>query len=101
MRCFTGGLNEKLLAAAGVRLCVPTPEYRRMAYGEQPTFNENKTVSVIYNGEIFDHADCAMKSRPVAIISPHLATRGSPDIGKEYAEDMFVDSTASLAGAVR
>jgi asparagine synthase (glutamine-hydrolysing) len=61
-----------------------------LADGQQPAFNENKTVSVIYNGEIFDHADWRheLKAR-----GHHLTTSCDtellPHMWEEYAEDMF------------
>ena len=66
--------------------------------GQQPAFNETKTVSVIFNGEIFDHDDLASRSQGSRPPSHHVVRhRGSPPpVGRIRRKTCSPSSTASL-----
>lgn len=72
-----------------------------LADGQQPVFNEDKTVSVVYNGEIFDHADWRHDLRTRG---HHLTTSCDtellPHMWEEYAEDMFAKLNGQFAVAL-
>ena len=72
-----------------------------LADGQQPAFNETKTVSVIFNGEIFDHATWRhdLKAR-----GHHLTTSCDtevlPHLWEEYEEDLFAKLNGQFAVAL-
>ena len=72
-----------------------------LADGQQPTYNEDKTVTVIFNGEIFDHAAWRrdLKSRGHALTTS-CDTELLPHLWEEYEEDMFAKLNGQFAVAL-
>ena len=72
-----------------------------LADGQQPMFNERRPVSVVFNGEIFDHATWRhdLKAR-----GHHLTTSATPrssrTCGKNTQEDMFAKLNGQFAVAL-
>ena len=59
-----------------------------LADGQQPVFNEDKTITAIFNGEIFDHDDWrqSLKARG-HVLTTHCDTEIFPHMWEEHAED--------------
>jgi asparagine synthase (glutamine-hydrolysing) len=69
--------------------------------GQQPAFNEDKTVSVLFNGEIFDHPAWRrdLKTRGHRISST-CDTELLPHMWEDYQEDMFAKLNGQFAIAL-
>jgi asparagine synthase (glutamine-hydrolysing) len=72
-----------------------------LADGQQPMFNEDRSVSVIFNGEIYDHDDWRrdLKTRGHTLKS-HCDTEILPHMWEEYREDMFEKLNGQFAFAL-
>lgn len=72
-----------------------------LADGQQPMFNEDKTVAVVFNGEIYDHSDWRydLKNRGHRLTT-HCDTEILPHMWEEYAQDMFAKLNGQFALAM-
>lgn len=72
-----------------------------LADGQQPVFNEDKSITAIFNGEIFDHDDWrqSLKARGHALTT-HCDTEIFPHMWEEHAEDMFAKLNGQFAVAL-
>ncbi|WP_045836670.1 asparagine synthase (glutamine-hydrolyzing) [Hyphomicrobium sp. 99] len=72
-----------------------------LADGQQPVFNEDKQITAIFNGEIYDHDDWRrdLKSRG-HVLTTHCDTEVFPHMWEEYAEDMFEKLNGQFAVAL-
>lgn len=72
-----------------------------LADGRQPMFNEDKTVSVVFNGEIYDQNDWRydLKNRGHRLTT-HCDTEILPHMWEEYAQDMFAKLNGQFALAM-
>src|SRR5690242_8457444 len=61
-----------------------------LADGRQPIFNEDKSVAVVYNGELFDYPEqrAALQARGHTFRT-HCDTEIIPHLWEEHAEDTF------------
>ncbi len=61
-----------------------------LADGQQPIFNEDRTVAVVFNGEFFDHLEkkAELESRGHRFVT-HCDTEIIPHMWEEYGEGMF------------
>ncbi|MCC6418502.1 MAG: asparagine synthase (glutamine-hydrolyzing) [Gemmataceae bacterium] len=61
-----------------------------LADGRQPIFNEDRSVAVVYNGELFDHLGqrAALEARGHRFVT-HCDTEVLPHLWEEHAEGMF------------
>src|SRR5713226_2780789 len=59
--------------------------------GKQPIANEDGSVSVVFNGELFDYPErkAALESRG-HVFRTHCDTELFPHLWEEHGEDMFV-----------
>jgi asparagine synthase (glutamine-hydrolysing) len=72
-----------------------------LADGQQPMFNEDKSVSVVFNGEIYDHDD--WRSDLTArghTLKTHCDTEILPHMWEEHGEDMFEHLNGQFAVAL-
>jgi asparagine synthase (glutamine-hydrolysing) len=69
--------------------------------GQQPVFSEDKKVSAVFNGEIYDHADWRrdLKTRG-HLLSTHCDTEILPHMWEEYEEEMFAKLNGQFAFAL-
>jgi asparagine synthase (glutamine-hydrolysing) len=72
-----------------------------LADGQQPMSNEDHTVSVVFNGEIYDHDDWRrdLKSRGHRLTT-HCDTEILPHMWEEHGEDMFAKLNGQFAVAL-
>lgn len=71
-----------------------------LKHGGQPAFNEDKTVAVIFNGEIFNHLELRKSLINMGHhISNHSDTAVLPHLYEEYGSEMFdrLDGQFSIA----
>jgi asparagine synthase (glutamine-hydrolysing) len=61
-----------------------------LADGRQPLYNEDRSVAVVYNGELFDYPETrqALKGRGHRFVT-HCDTELIPHLWEEHAEGMF------------
>ena len=91
-----GFLLQPGLALASRRLSIVG-----LADGQQPMANEDRSVSVVFNGELFDHAE-----RRAGLVSrghhlrTHCDTEIIPHLWEEYQEGMFVRLRGQFAIAL-
>jgi asparagine synthase (glutamine-hydrolysing) len=80
-----GFLDRPGLALANRRLSIVG-----LADGQQPLFNEDRTVAVVYNGELFDYPEqrAGLESRGHRFLT-HCDTELIPHLWEEHAEDLF------------
>jgi asparagine synthase (glutamine-hydrolysing) len=76
--------------AAGLGLASRRLSIVGLADGRQPIFNEDRSVAVVYNGELFDYPEqrAALESRGHRF-STHCDTEVIPHLWEEQAEGMF------------
>ncbi len=69
--------------------------------GRQPIFNEDHTVAVVYNGELFDYPEkkAALEARGHRFVT-HCDTEVLPHMWEEYGPDMFVHLRGQFAVAL-
>ncbi|MBA2125167.1 asparagine synthase (glutamine-hydrolyzing) [Hyphomicrobium methylovorum] len=69
--------------------------------GHQPMHNETKTVSVVFNGEIYDHDDWRndLTARGHKLVT-HCDTEILPHMWEEYERDMFAKLNGQFAIAL-
>ncbi|HVJ79170.1 MAG TPA: asparagine synthase (glutamine-hydrolyzing) [Hyphomicrobium sp.] len=72
-----------------------------VADGHQPMFNEDKSVAVVFNGEIYDHSDWRrdLETRGHKL-KTHCDTEILPHMWEEYREDMFAKLNGQFAVAM-
>ncbi|HVZ05420.1 asparagine synthase (glutamine-hydrolyzing) [Hyphomicrobium sp.] len=72
-----------------------------LADGQQPMFNEDKSVSVVFNGEIYDQNDWRydLKTRGHKLTT-HCDTEILPHMWEEYGQDMFAKLNGQFAFAL-
>jgi asparagine synthase (glutamine-hydrolysing) len=72
-----------------------------LADGRQPIFNEDRTVAVVYNGELFDHAEqrAALEGRGHRFVT-HCDTEVIPHLWEEHGEETFARLRGQFAVAV-
>ncbi|RUP09037.1 asparagine synthase (glutamine-hydrolyzing) [Hyphomicrobium sp.] len=72
-----------------------------LADGQQPVFNEDKQITAVFNGEIYDHDDWRrdLKSRG-HVLTTHCDTEILPHMWEEHAEDMFAKLNGQFAVAL-
>jgi asparagine synthase (glutamine-hydrolysing) len=72
-----------------------------LADGQQPMFNEDKTVSVVFNGEIYDHGDWRrdLETRGHKL-KTHCDTEILPHMWEEHREEMFAKLNGQFALAL-
>ena len=80
-----GFLQRPGLALASRRLSIVG-----LADGQQPMANEDRSVSVVFNGELFDHAErrAELESRGHRLLT-HCDTEIIPHLWEEHQEGMF------------
>ena len=72
-----------------------------LADGRQPIFNEDRTVSVIYNGELFDYPEQrALLAAKGHVFRTHTDTEIIPHLYEEYGEGMFEHLKGQFAFAL-
>jgi asparagine synthase (glutamine-hydrolysing) len=72
-----------------------------LADGQQPVFNEDKTITAIFNGEIFDHDDWRQSLKAHGhVLTTHCDTEIFPHMWEEHAEDMFAKFNGQFAVAL-
>jgi asparagine synthase (glutamine-hydrolysing) len=72
-----------------------------LADGQQPMFNEDKAVSVIFNGEIYDHDDWRRSLKDQGhTLKTHCDTEILPHMWEEYSQDMFAKLNGQFALAL-
>ena len=61
-----------------------------LADGQQPVTNEDRSVSVVFNGEFFDHPEkrAELEARGHRLVT-HCDTEIIPHLWEEYQEGMF------------
>jgi len=72
-----------------------------LADGQQPMSNEDQSVSVVFNGELFDHAE--RRAELVARghrLRTHCDTEIIPHLWEEHQEDMFARLRGQFAIAL-
>ena len=91
-----GFLLQPGLALASRRLSIVG-----LADGQQPMTNEDRTISVVFNGELFDHAE---RRAELVNRGHHLRTQCDteiiPHLWEEYQEGMFVRLRGQFAIAL-
>ena len=91
-----GFLQRPGLALASRRLSIVG-----LADGQQPMANEDRSVSVVFNGELFDHAD--RRAEMVARghrLRTHCDTEIIPHLWEEHQEGMFARLRGQFAIAL-
>ena len=72
-----------------------------VADGHQPTFNEDRKIAVVYNGEIYDYADWARKLKTLGhVLKTSCDTELIPHLWEEYGADMFEKLNGQFAIAL-
>jgi asparagine synthase (glutamine-hydrolysing) len=72
-----------------------------LADGRQPIFNEDRTVGVIYNGELFDYREQrALLAAKGHVLRTHTDTEIIPHLYEEYGEGMFEHLKGQFAFAL-
>jgi asparagine synthase (glutamine-hydrolysing) len=72
-----------------------------LADGQQPVFNEDKSIAAIFNGEIFDHDDWRQRLRGLGhTLTTHCDTELFPHMWEQYEEDMFEKFNGQFAVAL-
>ena len=91
-----GFLQRPGLALASRRLSIVG-----LADGQQPMANEDRSVSVVFNGELFDHAErrAELVSRGHRLRT-HCDTEIIPHLWEEYQEGMFARLRGQFAIAL-
>ncbi len=72
-----------------------------LADGQQPMFNEDKSVSVVFNGEIYDHDDWRRDLTARGhTLKTHCDTEILPHMWEAHGEDMFEKLNGQFAVAL-
>jgi asparagine synthase (glutamine-hydrolysing) len=93
--------EDGLLEAAGVGLANRRLSIVGLADGRQPIFNEDRSVGVVYNGELFDYPEQknALESRGHKFTT-HCDTELLPHLWEEHGEAMFEKLRGQFAVAL-
>ena len=69
--------------------------------GQQPIFNEDQSVAVVYNGELFDHVErrAELEARG-HVFKTHTDTEILPHLWEDHHEDMLVKLRGQFAFAL-
>ncbi|MCI0458653.1 MAG: asparagine synthase (glutamine-hydrolyzing) [Gemmataceae bacterium] len=72
-----------------------------LADGRQPIFNEDRSVAVVYNGELFDHLEqrAALEARGHRFVT-HCDTEVIPHLWEDHGEGMFARLRGQFAVAL-
>jgi asparagine synthase (glutamine-hydrolysing) len=72
-----------------------------LADGQQPVFNEDKTIAAVFNGEIFDHDDWRAHLRGLGhTLTTHCDTELFPHMWEQYGPDMLEKFNGQFALAL-
>lgn len=72
-----------------------------LADGQQPVFNEDKSITAVFNGEIFDHDDWRQHLRGLGhTLTSHCDTELFPHMWEQYGEDMLEKFNGQFALAL-
>lgn len=72
-----------------------------LADGQQPVFNEDKSITAVFNGEIFDHDDWRQHLRGLGhTLTTHCDTELFPHMWEQYGEDMLEKFNGQFALAL-
>ncbi|HYT90399.1 MAG TPA: asparagine synthase (glutamine-hydrolyzing) [Gemmataceae bacterium] len=72
-----------------------------LADGRQPIFNEDRSIAVVYNGELFDYPEqrAALESRGHRFVT-HCDTETVPHLWEDHGEAMFAKLRGQFAVAL-
>jgi len=88
--------EEGFLVRPGLGLAARRLSIVGLADGQQPIFNEDRRVSVVFNGELFDYVERREELRRADTSSSRTATlRSSPIYGKIMARKCGSDCEGS------
>jgi asparagine synthase (glutamine-hydrolysing) len=93
--------EEGFLLRPGLALASRRLSIVGLADGQQPMANEDRSVSVVFNGELFDHAErrAELVSRGHRLLT-HCDTEIIPHLWEEHQEGMFVRLRGQFAIAL-
>jgi asparagine synthase (glutamine-hydrolysing) len=93
--------EEGFFAGPGVGFAVRRLSIVDLADGRQPAANEDRSVGVVFNGEIFEHSELRAE---LAARGHHFTTRCDtevlPHLWEEHGEDMFTRLRGQFAFAL-
>ncbi|MEP6670768.1 MAG: asparagine synthase (glutamine-hydrolyzing) [Chthoniobacter sp.] len=93
--------EEGFYFANGIGLGMRRLSIVGLADGQQPVTNEDRSVNVIFNGELFDHLEkrAELEARGHRLIK-HCDTEVIPHLWEEYQQDMWARLRGQFAIAV-
>src|SRR6266478_9357366 len=93
--------EEGFLVRPGLGLAARRLSIVGLADGQQPVFNEDRSVSVVFNGEFFDHLEkrAELESRGHRFVT-HCDTEIIPHLWEERGEGMFEQLLGQFALAL-
>ncbi len=82
--------EEGFLVRPGLALAARRLSIVGLADGQQPIFNEDRSVSVVFNGELFDYVErrAELRARGHQFIT-HCDTEVIPHLWEDYGEKMW------------
>jgi asparagine synthase (glutamine-hydrolysing) len=93
--------EDGYLEAPGLALASRRLSIVGLADGRQPIFNEDRSIAVVYNGELFDYPErrAALEARG-HIFRTHCDTEVIPHLWEEHAEETFARLRGQFAVAL-
>jgi asparagine synthase (glutamine-hydrolysing) len=81
--------EEGFLVRPGLALAARRLSIVGLADGQQPVFNEDRSVSVVFNGELFDYVERREELRRADTSSSRIATlRSFPIMGRSWRRNV-------------